>query len=164
MLKEKILAEKLMDNASSLSSALLRENQEKEGEEEKKKEVSKPLASLGKPRTFKIIVLGESGVGKTCLSFRFCAGKFPLITEATIGLDFREKVGCRDRSSSNLTRLKRSDYRARRRKTETSIMGHSRPGEVQEVHHPPLLSQRERGCLRVRRDQRGKPCCTGLLA
>ena len=93
MLKEKILAEKLMDNASSLSSALLRENQEKEGEEEKKKEVSKPLASLGKPRTFKIIVLGESGVGKTCLSFRFCAGKFPLITEATIGLDFREKVG-----------------------------------------------------------------------
>ena len=106
MLKEKILAEKLMDNASSLSSALLRENQEKEEEEEKKKkEVSKPLASLGKPRTFKIIVLGESGVGKTCLSFRFCAGKFPLITEATIGLDFREKVGCRDRSSSILTRL-----------------------------------------------------------
>ena len=105
MLKEKILAEKLMDNASSLSSALLRENQEKEGEEEeeKKKEVNKPLASLGKPRTFKIIVLGESGVGKTCLSFRFCAGKFPLITEATIGLDFREKVGCRDRSSSILT-------------------------------------------------------------
>ena len=107
MLKEKILAEKLMDNASSLSSALLRENQEKEGEEEeeekkkevKKKEVNKPLASLGKPRTFKIIVLGESGVGKTCLSFRFCAGKFPLITEATIGLDFRKKVGCRDRSS-----------------------------------------------------------------
>ena len=105
MLKEEILAEKLMDNASSLSSALLRENQEKEGEGAKKKEVSKPLASLGKPRTFKIIVLGESGVGKTCLSFRFCAGKFPLITEATIGLDFREKVGCRDRSSSILAKL-----------------------------------------------------------
>ena len=104
MLKEIILAEKLMDNASSLSSALLRENQEKEGEEEKK-EVIKPLASQGKPRTFKIIVLGESGVGKTCLSFRFCAGKFPLITEATIGLDFREKVGCRDRSSSILAKL-----------------------------------------------------------
>ena len=47
---------------------------------------------LAKPRSFKIIVLGESGVGKTCLSFRFCAGRFPMNTEATIGLDFREKV------------------------------------------------------------------------
>ena len=31
-------------------------------------------------------------MGKTCLSFRFCAGRFPMNTEATIGLDFREKV------------------------------------------------------------------------
>lgn len=52
---------------------------------------SKPQP-LAKPRSFKIIVLGESGVGKTCLSFRFCAGRFPMNTEATIGLDFREKV------------------------------------------------------------------------
>jgi len=42
--------------------------------------------------TCKIIVLGDSGVGKTCLTFRFCAGRFPLLSEATIGLDFREKV------------------------------------------------------------------------
>ena len=48
--------------------------------------------TITKPRSFKIIVLGESGVGKTCLSFRFCAGRFPMNTEATIGLDFREKV------------------------------------------------------------------------
>ena len=60
--------------------------------EENKQTANKPPNSLVKPRTFKIIVLGESGVGKTCLSFRFCAGKFPLMTEATIGLDFREKV------------------------------------------------------------------------
>ena len=51
-----------------------------------------PPQPLVKPRSFKIIVLGESGVGKTCLSFRFCAGRFPMNTEATIGLDFREKV------------------------------------------------------------------------
>ncbi|XP_026872480.1 RAB33B, member RAS oncogene family a isoform X2 [Electrophorus electricus] len=49
---------------------------------------------LPPPRTriFKIIVIGDSGVGKTCLTYRFCAGKFPDKTEATIGVDFREKV------------------------------------------------------------------------
>lgn len=50
--------------------------------------------NLPPPRTriFKIIVIGDSGVGKTCLTYRFCAGKFPEKTEATIGVDFREKV------------------------------------------------------------------------
>ncbi|XP_070554001.1 putative Ras-related protein Rab-33 [Ptychodera flava] len=42
-------------------------------------------------RIFKIIVIGDSNVGKTCLTFRFCGGKFPGKTEATIGVDFREK-------------------------------------------------------------------------
>ena len=84
-----------MDHASSLSSALLRDTQDKaevEKLEENKQANNKPATSLVKPRIFKIIVLGESGVGKTCLSFRFCAGKFPLHSESTIGLDFREKV------------------------------------------------------------------------
>ncbi|CAL1614311.1 unnamed protein product [Knipowitschia caucasica] len=50
--------------------------------------------SLPPPRTriFKIIVIGDSGVGKTCLTYRFCAGKFPDKTEATIGVDFRERL------------------------------------------------------------------------
>lgn len=43
-------------------------------------------------RIFKIIVLGDSNVGKTCLTFRFCCGRFPNRTEATIGVDFREKT------------------------------------------------------------------------
>ncbi|XP_066937442.1 ras-related protein Rab-33B-like isoform X2 [Macrobrachium rosenbergii] len=42
-------------------------------------------------KTFKIIVIGDSSVGKTCLTFRFCGGQFPERTEATIGVDFREK-------------------------------------------------------------------------
>ena len=42
-------------------------------------------------RIFKIIVIGDSNVGKTCLTFRFCGGRFPDKTEATIGVDFREK-------------------------------------------------------------------------
>ncbi|XP_015267101.1 PREDICTED: ras-related protein Rab-33B isoform X2 [Gekko japonicus] len=43
-------------------------------------------------RIFKIIVIGDSNVGKTCLTFRFCAGRFPTRTEATIGVDFRERA------------------------------------------------------------------------
>ncbi|GMR40306.1 hypothetical protein PMAYCL1PPCAC_10501, partial [Pristionchus mayeri] len=42
-------------------------------------------------RTFKVIIVGDAGVGKTCLSFRFCNGRFPEFTEATIGVDFRER-------------------------------------------------------------------------
>lgn len=43
-------------------------------------------------RIFKIIVIGDSNVGKTCLTYRFCLSKFPDKTEATIGVDFREKT------------------------------------------------------------------------
>ncbi|KAG8447683.1 hypothetical protein GDO86_014984 [Hymenochirus boettgeri] len=43
-------------------------------------------------RIFKIIVVGDSNVGKTCLTFRFCGGDFPGNTEATIGVDFCEKT------------------------------------------------------------------------
>lgn len=42
-------------------------------------------------KIFKIIVIGDSYVGKTCLTFRFCSGQFPDKTEATIGVDFRER-------------------------------------------------------------------------
>ncbi|KAK3576853.1 hypothetical protein CHS0354_012908 [Potamilus streckersoni] len=43
-------------------------------------------------RIFKIIVIGDSNVGKTCLTYRFCSSKFPDKTEATIGVDFRERT------------------------------------------------------------------------
>lgn len=46
---------------------------------------------LAQKRIFKIIVIGDSNVGKTCLTFRFCGGRFPDRTEATIGVDFRER-------------------------------------------------------------------------
>lgn len=35
--------------------------------------------------------LGDSNVGKTCLTLRATAGKFPERTEATVGVDFKEK-------------------------------------------------------------------------
>lgn len=43
-------------------------------------------------REFKIIIIGEPYVGKTCLSYRFCEGKFLPNPEATIGVDFRERT------------------------------------------------------------------------
>uniref|UniRef100_A0AC34GYW9 Ras-related protein Rab-33 n=1 Tax=Panagrolaimus sp. ES5 TaxID=591445 RepID=A0AC34GYW9_9BILA len=43
-------------------------------------------------RVFKVIIIGDANVGKTCLSFRFCNGRFPQQTEATIGVDFRERA------------------------------------------------------------------------
>ena len=55
----------------------------------------KPISPIKeqKKKTFKIIVIGDTGVGKTCLTYRFCSGKFPSTpTDATIGVDFREKL------------------------------------------------------------------------
>ncbi|XP_068177760.1 ras-related protein Rab-33B-like [Antennarius striatus] len=43
-------------------------------------------------RTFKVLVIGDSGVGKTCLTYRLCAGEFPGRVEATIGVDFHDRV------------------------------------------------------------------------
>ncbi|KAK3724944.1 hypothetical protein QZH41_017154 [Actinostola sp. cb2023] len=69
-----------------MSSTFYDQNEECDNEdngEEKSKE--RPV------RTFKIIIIGDSNVGKTCLAYRFCTGKFPLRTETTIGVDFWEK-------------------------------------------------------------------------
>ncbi|WKX99842.1 hypothetical protein Q1695_014597 [Nippostrongylus brasiliensis] len=67
-----------------------------ESEPQHKKHHKLPLApssskSYNTKRTFKVIIVGDAGVGKTCLSFRFCCGRFPEHTEATIGVDFRER-------------------------------------------------------------------------
>lgn len=42
-------------------------------------------------KVFKVIVLGDSNVGKTSLTYRFCEGSFLEAVEATIGVDFRER-------------------------------------------------------------------------
>lgn len=43
-------------------------------------------------KVYKIIVVGDSNVGKTSLTYRFCEGKFLETSEATIGVDFRERT------------------------------------------------------------------------
>ena len=37
---------------------------------------------------FKIVLIGNAGVGKTCLVRQFTQGKFPARSGATIGVDF----------------------------------------------------------------------------
>ena len=39
----------------------------------------------------KVVLLGESGVGKSALATRICLGKFPHGNIATIGFEFLEK-------------------------------------------------------------------------
>ncbi|KAJ5073837.1 ras-related protein rab-5c [Anaeramoeba ignava] len=43
-------------------------------------------------RQFKIVVLGKSGVGKTCLSLRFCQEKFYQTQDATVGASLLTKT------------------------------------------------------------------------
>lgn len=40
---------------------------------------------------FKIVLIGNAGVGKTCLVRRFIQGEFPVNQGATIGVDFMIK-------------------------------------------------------------------------
>lgn len=41
---------------------------------------------------FKVVLIGEAGVGKTCLVRRYCQGVFPVAQSATIGVDFMIKT------------------------------------------------------------------------
>uniref|UniRef100_A0A667Z8A5 Zgc:101559 n=1 Tax=Myripristis murdjan TaxID=586833 RepID=A0A667Z8A5_9TELE len=50
------------------------------------------MTEIVQARIFKIIVIGDSNVGKTCLTYRFCGGAFLKNPEATIGVDFRERT------------------------------------------------------------------------
>lgn len=56
------------------------------------KQVAVSSQKLDRTRTFKVIVIGDSNVGKTTLTYRFCEGKFLEKVEATIGVDFRTRT------------------------------------------------------------------------
>lgn len=55
-------------------------------------QIQSTINKLDHTRTFKVIVIGDTNVGKTTLTYRFCDGKFLEKSEATIGVDFRSKT------------------------------------------------------------------------
>ena len=40
----------------------------------------------------KFAIVGDTGVGKSCLISHYCDDFFPLVSSATIGVDFRVKM------------------------------------------------------------------------
>ncbi|VDL17211.1 unnamed protein product [Hymenolepis diminuta] len=42
-------------------------------------------------RIFRVVMVGESSVGKTCFMYRFCTGDFYYNARATVGVDFKTK-------------------------------------------------------------------------
>ncbi len=84
-----------------------------------------------------MIILGDAGVGKTCLSFRFCNGRFPALTEATIGVDFRERAVVIE---DELIRVCALLFLPRiRLALPGAIMGHGRPRALSPVDRRALL-------------------------
>ena len=62
-----------------------------ENSEARKRNTVSPVVET-QGRFFKIIVLGDMDVGKTCLTLRFCGETFQKKVAATIGVDFRAKT------------------------------------------------------------------------
>ena len=57
----------------------------------KYKHIKKALKGKQFDFTFKIVMIGDSGVGKSCILLRFADDKFNENFYATIGVDFRFK-------------------------------------------------------------------------
>ncbi|XP_014671911.1 PREDICTED: ras-related protein Rab-10-like, partial [Priapulus caudatus] len=50
------------------------------------------MAVTQHPAAYKILVLGDSNVGKTCIVHRFCDDKYYDTYISTIGIDFKQKI------------------------------------------------------------------------
>ena len=59
--------------------------------EGRKKHIKKGIKGKQFDFTFKIVMIGDSGVGKSCILLRFADDKFNENFYATIGVDFRFK-------------------------------------------------------------------------
>ena len=60
--------------------------------------------------TFKIVMIGDSGVGKSCILLRFADDKFNENFYATIGVDFRFKNITVDNKSVKLQIVRQYSY------------------------------------------------------
>ncbi len=84
----------------------------------------KSLKSLARPKafdyTFKIVLIGDSAVGKSCILLRFADDQFNDQFYATIGVDFRFK-----NIEVNEKNVKLQIVRI------FNLVGYSRPGKIQ---------------------------------
>ena len=75
---------------------------------------SKPAHTKKKTKqfdyTFKIVMIGDSGVGKSCILLRFADDKFNENFYATIGVDFRFKNITIDNKSIELQIVRKKLY------------------------------------------------------
>ena len=87
------LSEELSNNDSYEKSAEGSStiSKEKKPLTSKKKNSSKLMKTKQYDHSFKIVLIGDSGVGKSCILMRFADDKFNENFYATIGVDFRFK-------------------------------------------------------------------------
>jgi len=85
--------------------------------------------------TFKIVMIGDSGVGKSCILLRFADDKFNENFYATIGVDFRFKNIIVDNKSVKLQIVKYKNLKKHKKKKKKKfyiifIVGHSRTRKI----------------------------------
>lgn len=105
---------------------------------------------------FKVVLIGNSGVGKTCLVRRFTQGVFPKGQGATIGVDFMIKTLEIENSAGQREAVKLQIWdtgKACLISCETSILTpfylNSRSGTI-PVYHPVILPKRPCSDSRLR--------------
>lgn len=102
-------------------------------------DLQKPGPQTGPQRLFKVVFLGNSGVGKTSFIHRFCTGRLRRELSATVG-----ELGFRSHSVTVATethkgvpprrdRLPDEDGHCGRRHRHAAAVGHGRPGEVRPL-------------------------------
>ena len=85
--------------------------------------------------TFKIVMIGDSGVGKSCILLRFADDKFNENFYATIGVDFRFKNIIVDNKSVKLQIVKYKNLKKHKKKKKKKfyiifIVGNSRTRKI----------------------------------
>lgn len=99
-------------------------------------------------RIFKVIVIGDSNVGKTSLTYRFCEGKFLPFAEATIGVDFRTRIIDVDGEKILVCSVK-MHIKIWFICCSVAVVGHGRPRKTQNVHGETLLQKHSCHCICV---------------
>ena len=110
---------------------------------------------------FKLLLIGDSGVGKSCLLLRFADDTYTESYISTIGVDFKIRTIELEGKTVKLQivrppcpSLSARTQRPQLTRKHTPAVGHGRPGALPH-HHVVVLPRRARHHRRVRRDGPG---------